>query len=190
MFDINAFKSNVNARGGFQPSNKFRVLFNAPRLMQTQQSVAREMRFWMPKAPIPGVKLKLHSVYRYGYGLIETKPIAPIFTSVVFMINADAEGKNWKFFKDWVSVICDFNLRTGMTTGNMTYEIPYKADYVVDMSMVTYDNDGREIQSIVYREAYPSMIPDINHSWSNKNLFTSFPVEITFVDWYTERPNV
>lgn len=190
MFDINEFKSNIDNRGGFQPNNKFRLLFNAPKLLQAQQTVAEEMRFWMPKVPIPGVKLKIHAVYRYGYGLIENKPVAPIFTTMVILVNADAEGKNWKFFKDWISVICDFNLSSGMTPGNKTYDIPYKSDYVVDMNMVTYDNVGKEIQNIVYREAYPSMIPDIDHAWVIKNSITTFPVEITYLDWYTDRTNV
>lgn len=192
MFNIDIFRANVNARGGYQPANKHQVIFNSPigLVDQDSQEVSKEMSFWIKTAPIPGVKLKMHPTYRYGYGVLENKPVSPVFSFIELVVNSDAEGKNLAFFNNWMSLICPFDMSKGMSMDSGNYDVAYKDTYAVQMTIVTYNNSGKEVQRTVLREAHPVSVPDIYHDWGRKDAFIQFPVEICFMDWYSEPINV
>lgn len=194
MFNLDQFRAFVYERGGYQPQNRVEVLFNAPNIMRkldtfdgvSSRKYASEMRFWIAQVPTPGVTLKLHPVLRYGYGIVERKPVAPEFTGMSLLINSDAEGENWNFFKKWISLISPFNLSKGMTSSSDVYDVPYKADYVVDMIVTTYTLDNQEVHKIIYRDVFPVSLPPIEHAWANKDKIVQFPVGFSFIDWYTD----
>lgn len=190
MFNIDEFREIASARGGHQFHNKFDVLIPCPAGLlatNTQSNIdAQELKFWVSNAPVPGVSMKLHPVLRYGYGVVENKPMAPVFSTIALNVMADAEGINWRFFKEWLNFISSFDLSNGMSSTGTTWEIPYKAEYAVDMRVRTYDLHSNVIQSIIYRDAFPFTLPNIDFDWGSKDKVVTFPVHFSFFDWYEE----
>lgn len=200
-FNIQQFISNLN-QTGIQKTNKFLVRFPAPNGLvrpgqdQTWVNTARTLEFWCEIASLPGVALSTHSLLRYGYGVMEKKPFAPLFSDITFTFIVDAGGNIFNYFQQWMNMINNYDTRNGVvparptsTAGNIPiapYVVAYKIDYLVDINIVAYDDSGKPTNSVVLREAYPTFLGDQQLNWGDNNNFAKLPIMFTYLDWYNE----
>lgn len=199
-FDINAFQAQIAAHG-IQRTNKFLVRIPMPRgmlntpLFDQHEPTQRNLEFWLCAAPYPGIGLNTHAVMRYGYGAIERKPSSPIFVDSQLMLIADAEGHNRRFFHDWVKMTVNYDMKGGINPqtpvgtvgGNpmAPFELSYKREYAVDVNILTFDDAGKQNDSIILQEAYPTLTGEVSLTWG-ENQVMYFPVTMTHMNWYRE----
>lgn len=185
-FNINEFKSQITS--GFQRNNKFFVRFIAPPVMRTPSLIntVNKMEFWCDGARIPGVAMGVHPVLRYGYGAMERKPFAPLFTEITMTFLQDGAGDIWTLFYEWMRQINNFDFSRSIARSNINsgvYELNYKDDYATPIEITTFNEGGEISNRIIMREAYPIYMGEVGYNWADPNI-TRLPITFTSADWY------
>lgn len=195
-FNINNFKSVVAQKNGLQRTNKFLAQFPIPQGMLVQsdnntkyRQTARFLEYFCEATNFPGVALNVHEVRRYGYGSFEKRPHAPQFTDVNFTFISDGKGEIWTFFQQWLKLTINYDLRNGISgstgvRGMKPFDVNYKSDYVSDVRVTSFADNGDKAITSILREAYPIFVGDIQVNWSDTNNIMRIPVTFTFADWY------
>lgn len=197
-FNINDFKSAVQNHGGLARNNKYRVMIPIPVVLLSSQdsekttATVRDIEYFADSARAPGIAMSVHPALRYGYGSVERKPFSPLFTDITFTFLCDGKGDIRRYFTRWMKGINNFDLREGITTekfGNQgTYELSYKQEYMVDLSVESYNDAGEVTNKVILREAYPIFVGELGYNWVDPN-FSRLPVTFTMIDWYEEEVN-
>lgn len=198
-FNINEFKSKV-AQYGIARPNKFMVTFASPpgmsRFADLRRMVTQNvLSFHAEETNLPGAITVTSPVRRYGYGPIEEKPVSVAFTPTQIIFRGDADGLVWNYMHSWQRMAVNYENRNGMreATGllpnQFVHELGYKKDYMANLTITTYTEDGQVSLRTVLREAYPKAVMNIPLSWSDQRHgggdYMRIAVMFTFFDWHT-----
>lgn len=182
---INGFRSTINGLGGLQRSNHFYVTIPNPKILKSDIGPIL-LPFLTDSTNLPGVSLATSEVRRYGYGVAEKKPYAPIFTDIQMSFYGDGSGTAHKFFYKWMNGIVKFDNGVNGKSGFnklRPFEVEYKTDYAVDIIITTLDEKERKIMEFKLYDAFPIAIGDISMSWGDTDSFQKIPVTFTFSRW-------
>lgn len=205
-FNIENFKSALSAVGGIIKPNKFMVSLFPPSGIQSNISTTatRNLQFFCTGANLPGIELTTYDNRRYGYGVSLKKPWNGSFSPVRLNILLDASSYEWLFFKQWISLIFNFDLEKGINTNNQPivlnadaagdadisfkpYEVEYKDNYATDVVITSFRETGEPVINTVLRDAFPVGLSDIKLDWSEKDSHAQFSIYLTFTDWYISK---
>ena len=203
-FNIERFRSIVMRNGVMRPS-KFLVRIPTPIGMLgsqnsgAQREISRNLELFCDSAALPGVSLSTWEHTRYGYGPFEKRPVRAGFTDINLNFWADGNGAIRAFFQNWIGIINNFDARAGMdparTTGLVrgiemsTYEESYKYEYMVDLEVIAFKDNGDPALKYIFREAFPLFLGDNQLDWGQQNAIMKIPVNFTFFDWYADNPS-
>ena len=212
MFNVNEFSSTLSKVGGLQRNNLFAVEIPLPNMFfqaggQLPQAgtrlsaISKKLHFFCEATNLPGIEIETSQVRRYGYGAIEEKPHNAIMGGLTLNFYGDARGAILNFFQQWMKFIVNFDSRgnfnnaTGLSLENgslkgnqFPYEVNYKIDYAVDITVNQFDQTGQFTNSVVCRMCFPKFMPDINLSWAHNDDFMKIPVNFSMLDFYN--PNL
>jgi hypothetical protein len=168
-------------------------------------SVARDLVFWADHVTIPFFGLQTMQALRYGYGAPEYRPTGVTFQTTQINFNADELGDNYQLFYNWIKMIINNDVRSGMNTptgqvnsGGLSggsvvnyepYQLAYRSEIVCDIQIQTYSQTGDPVQVINLREAFPTGIAPIDLDWEANNTRMHVPVSFAFTDLWVTRPN-
>lgn len=206
MFNVNDLYAEI-ASNGIMRNNRFKVVFPIPLSISqaTVQGVGqfkttnRLLELYCESANIPGVALMMEEIRRYGYGVNEKRPFAPLFTDMSFTFRGDAKGNVWNFMTAWMKSSISYegsrdNKTMGSLAGPITNQYPmevgYKFDtlnnegYTSDVTLSVYSDDGTEQMKIVMSQAFPIYVGDIPLNWAARSDYMRIPVTFTFFSWY------
>lgn len=195
-FNVEKFKS-TTLKSGFLRENKFEMRFTLPpALLNNPNNVgggnlrqtAEELSLWCEATTLPGVQLSTTEVRRYGYGVFEKKPYNATFTELSVVLFGDADGKNWKLFRDWINYIfnADVNNQRGGQAANNLFQVNYKkgpTGYATNVDIIVYDDVGKPKITVQLNEAYPVFMGPINLNWGSTNQIMRIPITLTFYTW-------
>jgi hypothetical protein len=203
-FEIPEFMANLNAQGGVLRNNKFLCIIPmSPGQAGITQAEMTTMQFFCEAANIPAAALATADIRRYGYGPMEKKPYAPLFTDVNLSFICDAKATTWNFFYKWINFINNFRFvpdQKGDSGGGLTqptnkskalpYELQYKDAYVSPVSLFVLDQTAPQTPNIgiVLRDAYPTFLGELPLNWGSKDDYIKVPVTLTFIDWFSAYP--
>lgn len=191
-FNINNFISNINANGAMR-NNKFLVRIPAPNGFSGQQilnETGKYLELWCESANLPSAMLGSQSVRRYGYGHEEKRPTTIQMNDINFSFISDGRAAIWTFFQQWIRLIYNYDLSSGLikpngvSTNMSAMDLSYKTDYAVDVELFVFSETGQQLLSVILREAYPLALGDIQLNWGDTNSIAKIPVSFTFFDWY------
>lgn len=196
-FDIHEFKS-VMGVGGLLRDNKFLLeLAHQPRGLvgsgTNYGTTFRYLSFFVEGVSHPGMNILTNDVSRYGYGPVERKPYIPNFTNLSLMVRSDHDAQVYHFVHDWQRCVLDFTAKEGISSRSgflakqTPYEIGYKDDYAVDVSLTMFADDGKPASKIVFREAFPTAVGQYALDWRSQGDYFKFPVQLTYYDWYVDK---
>lgn len=201
-FDIRMFSAEI-ANAGVLRGNRFTYFSTVPPALQAAQQtvggrlqdIASRLEYYGESGNIPGAALMTHEVHRYGYGPVEKKPFAVAFNDCALNFRVDAKGDIYDFFRAWIGLIIPFetgqsgmNTPIGVGVNQMAYEVSYKEDYAVDVTLTSYDDSGNWAIKTTLKDAYPILVGDLPHDWATKGDYVRLPVVLTYLDWYSSRP--
>lgn len=200
------FEVTLNMPPGFL---KYQV-HGAQEFMRT----ASVLRLYCEQAALPGVALMTGEYRRYGYGVAQKKPFVPQFGDLNLMFRCDATGssvpggiesgsrgdqpgKVHAFLTSWLRMAVCFEQRgdlgmraaTGSVPSQRPYEVAYQEDYVQDVFITAYAQNGKPTVSIVLEEAYPTYVGEIPLNWGATGSYARLPVVLSYTSWYSRRPN-
>lgn len=202
-FNINEFIA-VTSEKGVLKNNKFMMQFPTPQGLlggpnsPSASRVNREMEMWCTTSNLPGAILESHAVRRYGVGVTQNRPFLPRFDKLRCEFLMDGAAENHTYFHLWRNMIVNSDRGQSINTptsrvGNKTdiypYEVAYRNDYVVDITLHVFDDRADIVQTYIFREAYPELIADIPLGWDRRNEVARFNVDFAFTDWYNKDVN-
>ena len=196
-FDISRFNALLNSRG-VQRNNKFLVRFPIPILMKQfsksfgdLSSDARNLEFYTDSASLPGTTIATHSVLRYGMGLTEEKPFMGQVNPVKFTHIVDAvDNQAYLFFRTWMKLIFNSNLANGIRTvsgsAQDVFELSYKYEYVTDINILVFNDQGDITRNVILRDAYPKAIDDLPLNWADNQATMKLSSTVVFQDFFEQ----
>lgn len=209
MFNISEFSSVFKNNGGGQKTNLFSVEIpicnglNAasPVVGGSFAATQQNLKFYCEATELPGMQLATSQIRRYGYGPSEEKPFMPIFSGANMRFIGDGGGSVWNYFQAWLKFIINTDARNGVNaatgfvyngtnvSGSISgaaypYEVAYKQDYAVDITISLYNKSGNVTIQTILRDAFPKFIGDIPLSWGDNNNIMRIPIQFSFMDWY------
>jgi hypothetical protein len=107
-----------------------------------------------------------------------------------FSFISDGRAAIWTFFQQWIRLIYNYDLSSGLikpngvSTNMSAMDLSYKSDYAVDVELFVFSETGQQLISVILREAYPLALGDIQLNWGDTNSIAKLPVSFTFFDWY------
>lgn len=182
---ISGFRSTIDGLGGLQRSSLFYVTIPNPKILRADIGPIL-LPFLTETASLPGVSLATSDIRRYGVGPIERKPYSAVFTDTQMTFFGDASGTVHKFFYKWMTGMLKFdNDMAGKPGYNnlRPYEVEYKNDYKVDITITTIDEKTRTLMEFKLYDAYPIALGDVAMSWGETDGFIRIPVTFTFLRW-------
>ncbi len=196
-FNIDTFRAHINA-DGIQRTSKFMVQFPLPigllgsRNFESLVSTDRVVEYWCEGAHIPGVTLATRDNLRYGYGPIDKSVTAPRFNEMPLSFIFDGRAAIWSMLHQWMTMTVNFDARQSIQTASgevnsksmFPYELAYKSEYVSDLTITTFRDDGEPSLVVVLREAFPVMLGDVPMNWGDTNTIAKLPAVFSFTDWY------
>lgn len=200
-FNVNDILAETQ-RSGIMRNNKFWITFPMPQGMrnttisQGLSDTNGVLQLYCEQSNLPGIATLTEDIRRYGYGPNEKKPYAPIFSDVSLVLRGDALGKVWMYFNTWMRMAVNYEFGSGMYTPNgplqnqLPYEVGYKGDYSVDVSISIFTESADENVSITLREAYPIYIGDMPLNWNSRSDYMRIPVTLTFFDWFNNLTSI
>lgn len=182
---ISGFRSTINNLNGLQRANHFYVTIPNPPILQGDIGPIL-LPFLTESANIPGVAFATSDIRRYGYGPMEKKPYAPVFVDQTMNFYGDGSGLVHQFFYKWMNGILkydEFPMGRPGFNGVRPFEIEYKRQYAVDLTITTVDETDKKIIEIKLFDAFPIAVGDVNLNWGQTDSFVNFPVTFTYYKW-------
>jgi len=176
---LNKIRSTIDGVNGLQRNSQFYVTIPAPVCMTGDQTPTL-LPFLTESAALPGVMLATTSVKRYGIGVEEKKPYLPTFVDVNMTFFGDGSGYVHQFFGNWINNIVIYDRRATLPNA---FEVRYKYDYAVDITITTLDETGQKVIEVVLMGAYPIFLGDVSLSWADTDSFAKIPVGFTYTNW-------
>lgn len=186
MFSINNFRSDLNRRGLLR-NNRGGLLLPVPQGLRTSID-ARDIAIRCEKMVLPGMHFaKQEGHRRYGYGPTDRNPESPSFEPFTCNFIVDKRGEVYKFFYDWVNLITYFDSSKGPrvtnSEGAIPYESSYPIEYVVDMNLIAYDEDGQTVIKYQVHRAWPSNFEEKEIAANAQDGYVSLGITFEYRDW-------
>lgn len=196
-FRVDKFVTEIKTRG-ILPENLVEVSFPLPNGLRLNNTLgmaemtetARDISLYGETSCLPGVSLAVDEIRRYGTGVIEKKPLVPVFTDLPIIFRLDARGRIRNLLTNWVRLIMPISFEVGMRAQvgslptQLPFEIAYKADYTVDLTVRAFNAAGEIAEEVVFREAYPQTITDVPLAWGSRGDYARLKTSFCFFDWY------
>lgn len=180
-FNINNFRSSVGSKSILR-NNAFLLTFNPPAIIRKLGAWdMKEMIIRAEAVTLPGQQLMTNdAIARFGYGPVEKVPYNAVFNDISVSFLLDRDAQQYSFMHTWMQSIVQHNMTRGInaadelvksSTGNdiYAYEVGYKSDYAVDMTILMYNEDTDKVVECRLLEAYPISIADTPVAWGQEN---------------------
>ena len=193
-FNINEFRAKINKTGVLK-NNLFLVYFPMPNcLSKVYGQSTKDLFFYTKSTSLPGVGMDYGGDYvrRYGYGPAEKYAYLPIFNDISITFMLDGQGFNRKFFDNWASTIVNFynpdgiSASTNRISGYDPYEVEYKENYVVDLTITVFDETNDKILFYTLKDAFPVSIETTPLDWERQNEMATAAISFAYRDWYSD----
>lgn len=180
-FSINDIRSAINSYGGVARSNRFEVNITPPPFINSR--VSSDLRFFAAGAVVPAFGLQTGEIMHNGFGVLEKRPVMPIFEDAQLTFICDEDGAVIDFFREWVTYINPFMV----DGGNERDTFAFPADYSTVIDITTFKTDGEETLTYSLQQAYPISIGSVPINWQDQNTLMLLPVNIAFHSWLFRR---
>lgn len=179
-FSIDEFKANLNGMGGLARPSHYQVLI--PAIVQSGVS-SEELALTCEQAILPGINLMTNEFRYTGYGVTEKRPYMPSFNDATLVFIADGDSKVYSFFQTWLRYVNEFN--EDQETGT-TSTFRYPNEYVTDIQIEQYRNDGELIQTYTLFRAFPVTLGEATVGWNERNNYIRIPVQLAYNNWTSD----
>jgi hypothetical protein len=200
--NIEGLRSSLYRLGGIARTNLFYVSIPFPTMMGSS-SVSQggttltdsTLSLLCESASLPGVQLATSDIRRYGVGPMEKKPYSAIFVDQTLSFIGDNTGKVYNHFYTWMNGIIKYDDLPGNSpktgyNGLNSYELEYKENYAVDITITCVNEVDQEIIVCKLIQAYPIFLGEVQLSWAENDTFMRIPAVFTFMNWKLDKINI
>lgn len=168
---INDFRSSFNVDVA-RPS-RFDVNIPIPYFMLTQFNNAKNLTYRCEAAELPGRAFDTVD-RRIGTLPVQKFPLKTIYNdmTMTFIVSDDMSEKI--FFDMWMEVI----------NPQSTFNMKYKTDYAVDITVNQYDVSGNLTYAATMIDAFPIAINQLDVDWSSTDNHHKLAVVFAYTQWF------
>jgi len=205
-FNIDRFKSNIDAHGYLKPSH-FEVGVQVPNFMtgaflnnnsrlNSTNSLNDMLRYRIDQVKIPGASLMSAEVEVYGVGTKQKMPYNAFLHDTSFTVLIDKNSDLWHFWYNWTRYVNEFNgtESTGSLFGEQSripsFNVRYKDDYSSTMQIIIYNQEGEVSSRVNLYEAFPSSVREIPLAWNDVGDLMRISVSITYANYSIENSQI
>lgn len=190
-FNLNGFMNDLKNRGVLR-THSFEVDIPIPGYLATMYNTTTGISLRCENAQMPGLTIaEAQAPPRYGYGPVEFHPYGIIHDNVSLTFMLDRKSVQYAFFYDWMGVIVNPDQTRGLDAVKeynrdgsfQAYEVGYKQNYAVDMTVTMYDEQHTAVQSVTLYQAFPRAINPIELSWESQDQIAKLVVPFTYRDY-------
>ena len=186
-FNVDDMLGVISGLGGLTKSSKFLVRIIPPRSLFGLGG--RYLEFLCDSTTLPGLSWQTDEIRMTGYGNIEKRPYASVFTEVPLTFFNDSDGRVLRFFHQWMQSVYNFNENTNpnATAKNLfNNTFAYPQEYYGNVEIYHFDDSGVNIISYILVEAYPTEIGDIAMDWNQDSTLVKIPIRFSYTYWFAE----
>lgn len=200
-FRISDFRSSIASRGIIRNHTYF-LTFNPPKVIAGAKGTGvgfkeTEMILRADAITLPGQQLMTaDAIMRYGFGPSEKMPYNMVYSDIAVSLLLDKAAMQYHYLYLWMQSIVQNNMTRGINgfdeavnkyTGIKmnSYEVGYKNDYAVDMTIIVYNEDVKTAIECRLLDAYPISISDTPLSWGQENDVMRLQVNFNYRSAFT-----
>ena len=197
-FNVSTFKASL-ADWGYLKANHFDVIVTPPPILTGKSfnyggastpvsEIARELKFRVQQARLPGIDLQTVDYARYGLGLTQKHPLNTAMKDSSFIMLSDGYGDIYQFWYNWCRSISDFNgvQNTNNTEIPAMYTMEYRDNYASIITLCVYDILGNLILKYNFNEAFPICLNETPLAWENNNNLLAINVIFSYKSFNLE----
>lgn len=199
--NVSTFRALLGKVGGVARNNLYHVSIPVPNMIRssslgaTFNETSRNLPLLCEQAALPGVALATSDIKRYGIGPMEKKPYSVVFTDQSFTFIGDNTGSVHRYFTAWMNGIVKYDIAPSDSTTQGynqlgSFEVEYKKDYAVDITITCVDDVNRNIIICTLMEAYPIFLGDVSLTWADNDSYMKIPVTFTYLNWRLDQVNI
>jgi hypothetical protein len=169
-FGIDQFKAEINRRRGIARASNFRMLMTGGIL---KNSSARALALLLNSAQIPGRALQTIDVATHGP--VRKQPYG-ISNYDDLVVNVYCTNENLfprDLFQEWQEIISNSN----------NHNVNYFDQYVCDIELESYDEEGNVNFSCRFQDAYPIFVAPLQVDWSAGQQILNLNVSFSYRKW-------
>jgi len=170
-FNVNTFRSNITGENSNKVSKQshFEMWLSLPRktlLSDDAKSALNPLRFRIDSAEFPGRSIVSSDYKSTGYGLSEKRGYGVVYPDVNISMICDANLNEKKLFTSWQNIVVGNHNRQQNIRRHQS--IGYYSDYISDVLIIQYNQEGTPTYAITLREAYPIIINSLPLNWNSE----------------------
>ena len=170
-FNVNTFRSNITGENSNEVAKQshFEMWLSLPKktlLSDDAKSAFGPLRFRIDTAEFPGRSIISSEYKQTGYGLTSKVGYGVVYPDVNISMICDSKLNEKKLFTSWQNLIVGNHNRQQNIRSHQS--IGYYSDYISDVLIVQYDQQGIPTYAITLREAYPIIINSLPLNWSSE----------------------
>jgi hypothetical protein len=186
-FNLNQFKSNLTGENSNEVAKQshFEMWLSLPRkilLSDDSKSAITPLRFRIDTAEFPGRSIVTSDYKSTGYGLSNKVGYGAVYPDVNISMVCDSKLNEKKLFTSWQNIIVGNHNRQQNIRKHQS--IGYYNDYISDVLIVQYNQEGVPTYAITLREAYPIIINSLPLNWGSEE-FHKLNVQFSY-KYYTD----
>ena len=178
-FDVDRFRSSFKKGGLSSPTRFLCRLSGLPKSLTSKYNevdVVRDLTIHTTKAQIPDMNFQSFD-YSY-FGIPFKYPHENMTSDLSVSVVCSADMWERQFFIDWQKSIIDYDL----IEGNPTFLVEYQDEFVVDIEVDVYNEEGKLQKTFVYSRCWPLQVTAADVDWSAKD--SVIELSVTFAHEY------
>jgi hypothetical protein len=167
--NINEFKAKMDEYGGPARNNIFVVELYAT---NSDYMTSSDLRMFCKTAVMPGIEATTMEYKPNNIGLSQQMPTGVTTTPVSCIFMLDSQHQVLSFFHEWMQNIVNYDMSGGSLAPNardaeqLPYEIGYKKDYSMRMSIKMYSSHDKDsYYECILEDVFPTSIGSVELSW-------------------------
>lgn len=148
-----------------------------------------DLRFFCKTVSVPGINLNVAEYKPYGFGLDQAMPMGLNKDPLTCIFMLDSNHRVLSFFHEWMQSIVNYdtsrgiNAPSGSDPDHLPYEIGYKKDFSVRMTIRIFSSSDRDVfYECVLDGVYPIQVSPLEMSWESNNTISTLPVTFSYSD--------
>jgi hypothetical protein len=182
-FSISDFKAHREHFGVAHTHSYTFSFAEAPPAMVEFREKFNEIQIICDSTNFPGLTLDTYNVQYYGYGPAVKRPTIPDMAPLQATFVDDQMNNFFYMFSMWQRNVINYFGDSGRNSPQAPYELRYLSEYATDIRLKMWNPVGQQIREVVFREAYPIMVGDVQYSWGRLNEVVKVPVVFAYTDW-------
>jgi hypothetical protein len=185
--NIDGFKS-TSLLSGTHKAARFICLVEPPAFAQGEAAFSSDtLAFLCNAAAIPAVNIQTTEEQIHpGASLISHMPYAVTTGELQLRYYIDNNAKTYEFFSAWLRNIVNhgapnqpFSKHAGYNGANLA-EVQYKSHYASTVRLYALDANNDSIMEVVFYDAFPTAMSDVQFDWSTTDDISSFTVTLSY----------